>query len=99
MSKKPDEAKAGQWRSHIQAWQRSGLSQAGYCRQHDLVLSRFGYWRRKLQGRLSPASGFVRVVPRSTSEGLSVRLPSGLEIKGVEAGNLAVVTELVARLS
>ena len=67
--------------------------------QHELVLSRFGYWRRKLQKRFSPASGFVQVVARPTSAGLSVRLPSGLEIKGVEAGNLAVVTELLARLS
>ena len=24
------------WRSHIEAWQRSGLSQAAYCRQHQL---------------------------------------------------------------
>lgn len=24
------------WRTHIEAWQSSGLSQAGYCRQHHL---------------------------------------------------------------
>lgn len=24
------------WRSHIEAWQSSGLSQAAYCRQHHL---------------------------------------------------------------
>jgi hypothetical protein len=24
------------WRFHIEAWQRSGLSQAAYCRQHQL---------------------------------------------------------------
>lgn len=99
MSKKPDQAKAAQWQSHIQAWQRSGLSQAGYCQQHELVVSRFGYWRRKLQGGRSPAPEFVQVVPRATRESLSVWLPNGLEIKGVEAGNLAVVTELVAGLS
>ena len=24
------------WKSHIESWQRSGLSQAAYCRQHGL---------------------------------------------------------------
>lgn len=24
------------WRAHIEAWQSSGLSQAAYCRQHQL---------------------------------------------------------------
>lgn len=99
MSKKPDDSKAAQWRSHIQAWQQSGLSQARYCQQHELVLCRFVYWRRKLRDRPQPSSGFVQVTPRATSESLSVRLPSGLEIRGVDAGNLAVVTELLARLS
>lgn len=29
------------WLSHITAWQRSGLSQVAYCRQHQLPLSTF----------------------------------------------------------
>ena len=34
------------WLTHIKDWQRSGLSQAAYCRQHDLKANSFS-------GRLS----------------------------------------------
>jgi hypothetical protein len=29
------------WLKHIENWQRSGLSQAAYCRQHDLTYQHF----------------------------------------------------------
>ena len=29
------------WLNHIEGWQRSGLSQAAYCRQHDLNANSF----------------------------------------------------------
>ena len=29
------------WLNHIERWQRSGLSQAAYCRQHDLNANSF----------------------------------------------------------
>ena len=99
MGGKANEAEIEQWRTHIQAWQESGLSQAAYCQQHELVCSRFGYWRRKLAGESLPASGFVQVVRPQSTTVLSVRLPSGLEINGVDGNNVEVVTELLARLS
>lgn len=37
------------WQSHIDNWQRSGLSQASYCRSHGLDYGRF----RKCKERLS----------------------------------------------
>ncbi len=30
-----------QWLNHIEVWQRSGLSQAAYCRQHQLNAKSF----------------------------------------------------------
>lgn len=99
MSRKANGTEVAQWQSHIEAWQRSGLSQTAYCQQHDLVWSRFCYWRRKLRGASRPASGFVRVVKPQSATGLSVRLPSGLEINGVDGNNVTVVAELLARLS
>lgn len=29
------------WKTHINAWQSSGLSQAAYCRQHQLTYTTF----------------------------------------------------------
>ena len=34
-------------RIHIEAWQTSGMSQAAYCREHDLNTKTFGNWVRK----------------------------------------------------
>ena len=36
------------WVGHIAAWQRSGLTQGAYCRQHGLALSSLRYWRARL---------------------------------------------------
>jgi hypothetical protein len=36
------------WRRHVEQCARSGLSQAAYCREHGLAVSKFGYWHRKL---------------------------------------------------
>ncbi len=35
--------------SHILAWEQSGLSQADYCRQHNLNVSTFAGWKRRFQ--------------------------------------------------
>ena len=39
------------WQQHLRAWSQSGLTQADYCRQHDLSRAAFGWWKRQLQGR------------------------------------------------
>lgn len=49
------------WQEHLQAWSESGLTQADYCRQHQLSAAAFGWWKRRLEGKpkvrkRSPAS-------------------------------------------
>ena len=43
----PLEAKRRFWSQHIERWKHSGLTQTAYCRQHELKLHRFVYWRKK----------------------------------------------------
>lgn len=38
------------WRDVVRAWQRSGLSQAAFCRERDIKPVSFGWWKRKLVG-------------------------------------------------
>ena len=41
--------KQSQWRRHVEAWRKSELSQAEYCRIHGLNPKTFSIWtRRKL---------------------------------------------------
>ena len=38
------------WRDVIRRWQRSGLSQAAFCRQEKLKAYQLSHWKRKLLG-------------------------------------------------
>jgi hypothetical protein len=52
------------WAEHLQAWHVSGLTQAQYCRQHDLNQKAFDYRKRKLKPP-SPKTVFhpIRIRP------------------------------------
>lgn len=49
------------WEPHIRGWKESGISQADYCRDQELNIRVFGYWKRKLC-RKTPGQGFVPVL-------------------------------------
>jgi len=52
------------WSERIASWKQSGLSQREYCKQHQLVLGTFCYWRGRLkkQKACSP-TGKPRFLP------------------------------------
>ncbi|WP_428565698.1 MAG: IS66 family insertion sequence element accessory protein TnpA [Solidesulfovibrio sp. DCME] len=52
--------KAAYWSEHIATWQRSGLSQGAYCRQHGLSQSSLNYWRKRFG--TTPGKGAVPAV-------------------------------------
>ena len=93
------------WASHIKEWKASGETQRGYCRQHHLKPYQLTYWRQVFEFKLKTAqtsvsSGFVPVqVAPSRAQGLTVRLPSGVCVEGVHAGNLAVTQALIECLA
>jgi hypothetical protein len=78
------------WRRHIEAHAASGLSAADYCARHDLGLSTFYLWRRKLSAvpAASKATAtFAELVvatalaptgaPAGPSAGIELHHPSG----------------------
>ena len=54
------------WKSHIEAWKNSNLSQVEYCRQNDLSRHRFTYWKCK-GDKKSEAIRFIPVIPKFPS--------------------------------
>ena len=89
------------WQDQLAAWSESGQSQTAYCQAKDLNPHQFSYWKRKLLGK--PAvpqkpSGFIPARHDRTDYGLSLTLPSGLVIRGIDQGNLAVVGQLLQQL-
>lgn len=50
------------WKSHLNKWVESGLTQADYCRQHNLMRHRFAYWKKRHAPNHLPVK-FVQVEP------------------------------------
>jgi len=82
-------ARAKYWRRVVTAWERSGLSQAAFCRRRGVSYAAFGYWRRRLgvnAGGAEQAPRFVEIeMPRggigayelTLRCGRTVRVPAG----------------------
>jgi hypothetical protein len=93
------------WPQHFERWRQSGLTQSEYCRQEQLSRHRFKYWRRKLEPegvrrRRKRESGFVPVQVRASTgtPSLSLSLPNGMVLRGIDAGNVDLVRRLVEQL-
>jgi hypothetical protein len=44
-----DASKEQRWRQTFAVWQRTGLSGAEYCRQHDLKYSQWNDWQKRVR--------------------------------------------------
>jgi len=93
------------WKQQIQAWKLSGLSQAQFCKDNNLIYHRFVYWRGKFDDATRVSStkedrgGFAAVSVRpDVDRGLTLSLPSGLVMRGICAENLSVVRQLLDKL-
>ncbi|KJS03961.1 MAG: hypothetical protein VR73_16050 [Gammaproteobacteria bacterium BRH_c0] len=73
------------WLAHFVAWQRSGLSQADYCKQHGLTFSNFACWRtrnNKTPSRLMS----ITTLSAPRLDQVVLDLPCGIRMElGVEA--------------
>src|SRR5438105_14265314 len=90
------------WRKIVAAWQESGQSLRGFCRNRGLQEPSFYAWRRTLrqrdqQRRAAPQSKFVpvRVVADAL---LEIVLPTGVVVRVPGATEAATVATLVAAL-
>ncbi|MFK0569954.1 IS66 family insertion sequence element accessory protein TnpA, partial [Endozoicomonas sp.] len=100
-----------QWQQRIDSWQDSGLSQAGWCRQNGVKSSQLGYWKKKLwaeDNTASPSNTISAFVPVSRAKSqdrvyeesppLTVSLPNGLSVSGIDQHNLALAGQLIGLL-
>jgi hypothetical protein len=100
------------WLDHIQQWDQSELSQAAYCRQHDLCEQKFSYRKRQsgfaqVPVTVNSSTGFTRVQVESSfvsdqssaaDRGLSIRFSNGIRIEGIAENNLALISPLLTVL-
>jgi transposase-like protein len=75
------------WSIHIEAWQRSGLSQRRYCVQQRLTEETFRRWRRVLTDAkaLQTKAELLREKQRERRRKRHIRLSSDMRSKAVQA--------------
>lgn len=91
------------WRHHIRQWQDSGLSKMRYSRENDVPYHQLIYWCDKLcQSSETPEEAnskfvSVAVAPAEAREAatLSVKLPNGICITGVNQETVDLVPQLL----
>ena len=95
------------WRRHREQWKQSGVSQATYCKQHQLTYHQFVYWNAKLKKNAQPSetstplksNGFVGLsVKQISSDGLMITLPSGIRINGIDSHTVALLSDVIDAL-
>lgn len=73
--------KTQHWQNIIDQWHASGLTQRQFCAEHNIKISSFGYWSKKLRQSQSEleqkSSGFIPVtVSPVPSASLTIQLGS-----------------------
>jgi hypothetical protein len=61
------------WEAHLQAWQRSGLTQTEYCGRQGLSRRGFCFWKRRLASLAATERSSVRFVPVAIRPDAEVR--------------------------
>lgn len=54
-------SKESEWRTHIEEWKQSGLSQSEWCRSKGFNPGRLSYWRQKLGYTKQPNINFTEI--------------------------------------
>jgi len=67
------------WHKHVQQWQRSDATQVQYCKEHQLSVPAFRWWRRKLANDLPAPGPRKRSRPASVPTFTEIRIPEGSE--------------------
>jgi hypothetical protein len=84
--------------SLIPVFEKSGLSQVVFCKEHDLAYSTFQYWLKKFRKEEIVSPAFVEVkIPaiKNISLGVEILLPTGAKIICYAHSNISLVRSLI----
>ena len=88
------------WKSHIDQWLNSGLTQSEYCRQKELSRDRFAYWKTKFKKKNLPVE-FVQVSHASQimhRTGLKLNIGAGVQIEIPEGFSQVTLEQVLKTL-
>lgn len=80
--KEINEDRAIFWKSHIEQWSQTNLSQREYCRQNNLLHTRFTYWKSKFSQKTLPMELIQVPMPiRFSDSGVKLNIGRGLQVE------------------
>lgn len=92
------------WQGHLDAWERSGLTQVEYCASQGLSIKTFTRWRcRSLAAKASPAKpATVTLIPVSVAQPanpmvVQLHSPGGWRVE-LPGSSMAWLNELLRQL-
>lgn len=97
-------SRADFWQQHVRQWRDSGLSKTAYSRQYALAYHQMVYWCGKeekvVEESTPPTKDFVAVsmAPTLGTSGVSILLPNGVSINGIDEQSIAWVGRLIEQL-
>lgn len=90
------------WLKLMALWRQSDSTIAVFCHQHRVSVPQFYYWRTKLAKKPAPTASqqLVPVVlqPSTPAIHLTLRLPNGVAVEGLDIGTLTHLLPQVAAL-
>ena len=75
------------WKQHIEDWRSSGMTQADYCRRHELKDYRFTYWKKRF---VPPDSDATFVPVKINGSLLAAPDPSSVSVRLIMDKDLAI---------
>jgi len=102
------EDKKAYWANHVKQWKASGGSQSDYCRNNQLKLHQFTYWKhifsavpkQDVNPKPATGNGFVAVQlthsskPQTQEQELMIQLPNGIRIANAQLSSLELIREM-----
>ena len=86
MNKEEKQKNREEWGNHVAEWEKSGLTQAEYCRRSNLKTSKLLYWSRKFSEKHLDKPAFVQVQMPAVTRLCTLRIEIGNRFS-VEVGN------------
>lgn len=89
------------WHTHSEAYRRSGLTRAAYCKQHNVNIQTFAYWRRRFKTDSEPIK-LVQLPAQVSQSAAALRVEVngyGIEVcEGFSPASLATVVRVLREL-
>jgi len=83
------------WQRHIEKWSQSGLSQAAYCRECNLKIKSFTYFKSRLKKNLPVQFVQVPVEPVQLPLFLKLNIGSSFQIEIPDGFSQSTLTQVL----